>query len=408
MYKIPIICYVGITVGLILIFFTNALGFNEAIGWETYRTDYETYYWAGKVFYQNPALIYDTEYLMTNYGAYPYRYFPAFLLLMYPLLLMPQLDSFLVYSAMSIFFSIVNIFLVQESIRIINHGKLNATFEKLCKFYFFLPFLYSTILVGQDSNFVAFALIFSLYNFLKKREALGSVFLGFSMVLKPAAFFQIFFAIIMLLRSKDLKSLVKRVLFIAIPLIPDLLLFLFIRNLFSGFMAVDFGEFQRTGGIPAFILGVSLGNFLIFALNANSSTVMIALILIFIAAGIFILAKLKNQQTQIVFTFTYGTVVYFVIQSDVWETQYAYLYVFLIIIGTMSTFRKDKLFFVMYLLYDWINLLPPICWITFDPTMLLSLYIYYAVCGIITIIFVIFVVQYFMSDHKPSPPLSTS
>lgn len=370
------------------------------MGWATYRNDYQTYYWAGKAFYQNPPLIYDTDYLMATYGAYPYRYFPAFLLLMYPLLQLPEIYSFFVYSAFSIMLSIVNIFLVQQSIRLINHGKLNNTFEKLCKFYFFMPFIYSTIVIGQNANFVAFAMIFSLYNFLKKREYLGGVFLGLSMVFKPAAFFQIFFIVIILCRGKDFKLFLKRIFFIVIPLIPDLLLFIFTRNLFSGFIAVDFGEFSRTGGIPAFVLSVSLGNFLILLLNANSSTVMIVLMVVFLGGGVFILAKLKDQQAKILFSFIYGVVIYFVIQSDVWETQYAYLYLFLIIIGTVSTFNKDKLFWIMYLLYDWINLLPPISWVTIDPSKITSLYVYYGGCGIITIIFVIFVVQHFWSSNK--------
>ncbi len=401
-YKIPIICYVGISVGLIILFFTDALHFNEAMGWESYRNDYQTYYWAGKAFYQNPPLIYDIDYLMATYGAYPYRYFPAFLLLMYPLLLLPELYSFLTYSALSIIVSIVNIFLVQESIRLVNHGKSNGKFEWLCKLYFFMPFVYSTMLLGQNANFVAFALVFSLYNFLKRREALGGLFLGFSIVLKPAAFFQIFFVILALARVKDLKLLLKRLFLILIPLIPDILLFLFVRNLFSGFMAVDFGEFQRTGGIPAFVLSVSLSNFLIVLFSANSSTVMLVLIVISLAGGLFILAKLKDQQEKLLFSFIYGAAIYFVVQTDVWESQYAYLHLFLIILGTLGTFRKNKLFLAMYLLYDWINLLPPICWVTIDPSKLASLYVYYAGCGIITVIFVMYVVQYFWSHHKQS------
>ncbi len=308
--------------------------------------DFSAYYYAALELFQNPVNIYNEAYFASKF-LFVFRYFPAMLVIIfYPLTALDLIPAYVLFSVISYILNLVNVYLVVAIIRKFAKNFNQKIIELFVASMLVLPFWIDFYVQGQISCILVFVLLLSLHFYLKGKEVVGSLLLGFSLVLKPITFFQIIFIIVTALMAKDIKSALKRGLFILIPLIPDAIMFLTIDGLLEGFLYVNFATTS-----PA-IFSVSFSNFLVSVLGLYFRWVFFTCLAVSIIAGILILRKIKNPQDRILFSFIFGCFGYFLTQIDIWTNQYPLLFPFLILAaGFLPRYIDQKRFYILYVIY---------------------------------------------------------
>jgi len=314
---------------------------------DQHLNDFSSYYYAAKELFQNPLHIYDEAYLAATYNVYVFRYFPAMLgIIFYPLTALPLIPAYALFTVMSYFLNLANIYLAIGIIRKFAKGFNQKVIEIFAATMLVLPFWIDFYVSGQISCLLVFVLLLSLRFYLNGREVWGSLLLGLSLVIKPITFFQIIFILVSTLLAKNVKTTIKRGILIMLPLIPDALLFLAVPGLLDGFLRVNFG-----GSSPAYF-SVSFSNFFVALLKIDFMGVFIACLGGSITVGILMLRKIKDPQQQILFSFVFGIFGYFLTQTDIWTNQLPLLFPFLLIAaGFLPRFVDQKRYFALYVIY---------------------------------------------------------
>lgn len=152
-----------------------------------------------------------------------YRYFPFFAVLMVPFGVANGRIAFVLFS----FLSIMSIMSMISQIRKIGETlKINGNVTKFCCLFVGCSLFFSAaIIVGQAVILASFFIVLSFRLLLEKREVLSAVSLGFSMVIKPVALFVVLLHVLYYLSHKEIKATVKFLVFLALPLVPDAILF---------------------------------------------------------------------------------------------------------------------------------------------------------------------------------------
>ncbi len=305
--------------------------------------DFAAYYYAAQEFFVNPTGIYSQLYPYV----YEFRYFPAMLIyIFYPLTALPIIPAYVLFTVVSYFINLVNVYLVVEILRKFTKNFNQKVIEIFAASMLVLPFWVDFYVQGQISCLLVFVLLLSLHYYLKGREVLGSLLLGISLVLKPITFFQIIFILVSCLLAKDIKSVIKRGIFILIPIIPDALLFLTVDGLLDSFLYINFGVFS-----PA-MFSVSLSNFFRSILGLPSNGVFIVCLATSVIVGILVLWKIKSPQERILFSFIFGIFGYFLTQIDIWTNQFPLVFPFLLLAaGFLPKYVDQKRFFILFLIY---------------------------------------------------------
>ncbi len=329
-----------------LIITSMHLSGNYILG-DHHLNDFSVYYYAAQELFKNPARIYDELYLEATYNVYAFRYFPAMLAyIFYPLTALPLVPAYALFTVLSYILNLANVYLVMAILRKFAKNFNQKVIEIFAAAMLVLPFWVDFYVAGQISCLLVFVLLLSMHFYLKGREVLGSLLLGISLVLKPITFFQIIFILVSALLAKDIKSVIKRGIFILIPLIPDALLFLGIDGLLEGFLQINFATTS-----PA-IFSVSFANFFVSVLNLHFRWVFFTCLGVSVFIGILILRKIKNPQDRILFAFIFGTFGYFLTQIDIWTNQFPLVFPFLILAaGFLPKYIDQKRFFILYLIY---------------------------------------------------------
>ncbi len=312
--------------------------------------DFAQYYFAAQELFHNPVNVYNPSYLLETYGVNAFRYFPTVLIVFFaPLSVFPLWDAFILFTIINVLICIYSVYLILEIIQSAGM-KVDQRFLKVCVTGFLVfPFFFDFYFFGQISSLLGFLLLLSLYFYLKKRELLGSIFLGASLMVKPVPFFQILFLLFATLLSKNYKLLFKRFVFIIIPLVPDALIFLLVPGMLRGFLYVNFGIFgSRSSAGPT----GSFSNFFVSEFAIPSSIVMLVCTVGVILLGLLLLRKIAKWEDKLRFSFIFGMLGYFIMQVDAWSSQFPYLYPFIIIaLIYLSTEKARKSFLVLYFLY---------------------------------------------------------
>ena len=178
--------------------------------------DFGIYYKEAQWLVQNPLVTVTPQSVYPNQSI-TNRYFPTILLLLFPLTQLPLIYAYGVFIGISVCANIINMYLTLAILRKITKKAENPLIERCVVAFFLLPFNIDFYVQGQISCILGLTLLLSLYFYLDKREVLGSVFLGLSMVILPICFFQIFFVLLAALSAKDLRMFFKRVVFIFSP-----------------------------------------------------------------------------------------------------------------------------------------------------------------------------------------------
>ncbi len=316
--------------------------------------DFSSYYFAAKILVSNPSQLYTADWLTTSingitFNIFPFRYFPTMLLLFFlPLTVLPLTAAYILFIIISYLLNLINIILVWEIAQKVVQ-KLDQKFLSLCTAaYFLFVFNIDFFIQGQVTCLLAFMLLFSLYCFLHKREALGGIFLGISLMIKPITFLQIIFVLFSSLRGKNFKTTLKRAAWIILPLIPDLLWFLFMPGYFQGFLNANFVSTARDTACWS----NSFSNFFVSILHADFTITFIVCLVGSLAVGLVIMWKLKNPRDRILFSFIFGMIGYYLAQIDIWNHQLPMLFPFLLLgAAYFSESKPQKQFFALYVIY---------------------------------------------------------
>jgi hypothetical protein len=263
------------------------------------------------------------------------------------LTVLPLIPAYILFTIVSFFLNLANVYLVVGILRKFSKNFNQPVIEIFAATMFVLPFWIDFYIHGQISCLLVFVLLLSLHCYLKGRDIAGSLLLGLSLALKPITFFQIIFILGSCLLAKDIKLLLKRAIFILIPIIPDVLLFILVPGLFERFLSVGFGTQS-----PAWF-SISFSGFFrsIFDLQ-DTSGVFIACLVGSVIIGTVILWKIKSSQERILFSFIFGMFGYFLTQIDIWVNQFPLLFPFLLLAaGFLPKYIDQKRFFVLYLIY---------------------------------------------------------
>jgi len=346
------------------------------------RNDYQIYYYAARTFFNvDPLRLYDAAFFQAAYNLSPYRYFPAELVFFYPFTFMDSMQSYVVFSVICFFFSLATIYTSAKILGILGmatdasdpFSKKNSSWKYLAMF-FMVAFQLTNYGMGQLSSYVAFFSVLGLYFFLKGNEMAGSIMVGLSIVFKPVAIFIVLF----LLMERDIKRLIKRVFFIALPLLADAIIFLVNLDLLRSFIALNLNEL----GLSRFVLDPSLSfsYFISVLFQLPTSYVFIAATGACAIAGILLLRKSRDSNQRIVFSFIFGMASFFIAQPDIWETQLLYLYPFLAIAFTfMERDFKKPLLFYSYTAYPFacVLLIFEVPRIVVIPVVAIWMFLYY-------------------------------
>ncbi len=348
---------VSIIINLIIVIISvtqSALHISGTLVFGPDMNDFSSYYYAAKVLVENPTHLYEGDWLTTvqngtTFNIFPFRYFPTMLILFFlPFTALPVAAGYVVFVIISYLLNLVNIFLVWEIAQKVVK-KLDQKFLGLCTAaYFLFAFNIDFFIQGQVTCLLAFMLLMSLYCYLHGRDALGGIFLGISLMIKPITFLQIIFVLFSSLRVKDFKTTLKRAVWIIIPLIPDLLWFIFMPGYFQGFLRVNFIDTVR----KTVWWSNSFSNFFVSILQTDFTITFIVCLVGSLAVGLLILWRLKNPLDRILFSFIFGMLAYFLTQIDIWNHQLPMLFPFLLL-GAAYVFdqKSQKQFFALYVIY---------------------------------------------------------
>ena len=301
-----------------------------------YLNDFSIYYYTSKTFFESdPTLIYNAEYMFETYSVLAYRYLPAELFVFYLFVPFGLNIAYVIFSAISYVLNLLSaFFLYRIAKKILKEGW--EVMRKYIIVFFLMTFHFSNYMTGQVSAIIAFCVTASIYFYFSKRIALSSLFIGLSFFFKPISAFVIIFSIL----ASSKSHVLKRIIFIVIPLIPDAILFLTNRGLISGFIKLNFVDLNETSVTPS----ISFSN-LFNTFGVSSTWVMIFGIVFLVSSWFFISKHVKDKGF---FAITYGILCHFLIMSAVWDTQVLFLYP---VLAVVYAFYGNGQSFKIYILY---------------------------------------------------------
>src|SRR5271157_349757 len=362
--------------------------------------DFAEYYYSAKVVFQvGMTRIYDVTYMFTMYKADSFRSLLAVLGYFYFFTILPLVPSYVLYSLLALCIDLCTMFITLRTIKVLEGltGEKTMVVERSRKYvmlFFVVIFFIEIYMQGQVIVYVALFSILGLYFFLKRNEIVGSLFLGISIVFKPVSIFVVLF----LLLDRDLKKVLKRLIFVIIPLLPDLLIFTLnplVRNNFISFNVAGFRSMY------SFYPAISFSNLLIELTNLTSLQAMIIALAIALILGLALRRKMTNNPQKIFFAFIYGICLYFFVQADVWTSQLLALYPFLVMAFPFIEITYKKNFMVVFFF-----LYPVACEIgIFDYSMFftggaaINLILRIFICSL-TILLVSMIARYFLAEKN--------
>ena len=312
--------------------------------------DFAEYYYTARVFFQEgPTKIYDIAYMLAM-QVDSFRSLLAVLGYFYLFTVFQLVPSYVIYSLLALCINLCTMFMTLKTIKVIEGlaGGQAGLVERSRRFvmaFFVVIYFFEIYMQGQVIVYVALCSVLGLYFFLTRNEIAGSLCLGISIVFKPISIFVVFF----LLLDRDLKRVVRRLLFVIIPLLPDMLIFTLNPVLLENFIAFNTFGFRS---LYSFYPAISFSTLLIEFADLSSLQAMIIALAIALILGLIVLRKMKNAQQKLIFAFLYGIGLYFFVQADVWTSQLLVLYPFLVLSFPFveHAYKKNALFsfFICY------------------------------------------------------------
>jgi len=359
------------------------------------KNDFLTYFNVGKQVITNLPDLYNEA----NYD-YPFRYFPISAFLFVPFYLLGYDWGFLVFQFLNL---ITNYFICILMVKCILVNSYNDEINKkrvilyVSIFLAFISHVFNYAL-GQINSFVALFLLISIYIFLSKKsylmEIIGGICLGIGIIIKPIAVFIIPFIILVKIELKkkklnfDFVRSLLRLIGVIIPLSFNILFFVFIPDLWSGFLEVNFlGTTLETVNYSFSITRLVMNAFILNSVPIGSFLIFLVIFSIIGILGIFIFLIRTNSQFDISHAFSFGLLIMLLVYFDSWDHHLIILGPILSITFFHSSnspkifkkFVKPSFFglgfFCLFFTSLWL-LIKDICPYNFVPTIFLLLCFY--------------------------------
>ena len=298
----------------------------------TPEIDFQVYYKVGEIFFSDISDLYNSS----NY-VFPFRYFPLCAIFFIPFSFLPYEISFIVFNSFNLFLNIFTSLLIYSIVilvRGIDHeqdDKRIITYISL--FLIGLPHA-SNYVLGQINVYVSVFILISLFIFLKYEEIkwqfIGSIILGISAIIKPITIFLIPFLIVIHFNFKETKvcfqfkkSLV-RLVGVILPLSLNIIPFLIVPSLLTGFLETNFSGEEPIIVNFSFSITKLVTNFIQFYLPDifnNSVQIIIFLIVVAMIGGLGIIIYIfrKNKTNYMIFGFILGIIIMFLVYFDSWD-----------------------------------------------------------------------------------------
>ncbi len=291
------------------------------------KNDFLTYFNVGKQVITNIPDLYNEA----NYD-YPFRYFPISAFLFVPFYLLGYDWGFLVFQFLNL---ITNYFICILMVKCILVNSYNDEINKkrvilyVSIFLAFISHVFNYAL-GQINSFVALFLLISIYIFLSKKsylmEIIGGICLGIGIIIKPIAVFIIPFIILVKIELKkkklnfDFVRSLLRLIGVIIPLSFNILFFVFIPDLWSGFLEVNFlGTTLETVNYSFSITRLVMNAFILNSVPIGSFLIFLVIFSIIGILGIFIFLIRTNSQFDISHAFSFGLLIMLLVYFDSWD-----------------------------------------------------------------------------------------
>ena len=313
---------------LLLAILINAiltLGVQWFIG---FQSDYTHYYLSARdSIFTGFTRTYDETYwnLISSMG--PYRYLPAFLYVLFPLTLLPLAWSYVAFYSINMFVSIICYFYLKKICTLMNIQLASSPgYEILMQCIFLILLTWETLIIGQLVLLLGLCLILAFHNFLNGHEFRASILMGISLFIKPI--FAVLALLMILYPWK--KGMLKRAIGIAIPLIPNAIMFLLNIPLLKAFLEVNF-SMQNPHGLYR-VNSVSFMN--IFAMLDQQGVMFIIEGCLIAASCLFPVLLARKETTRdgkLLSVFAAGSFAILIFYQDVWPNQLFPIYTFVIL-----------------------------------------------------------------------------
>jgi len=301
------------------------------------QNDFLIYFNAGGIFYNDINNLYDQDQYLWDY-----RYLPLSAVFFVPFYLLGFELGFTIFHVLNL---IVNIFTCIFLYKICNfikgkdHEKDDKRIIIFISFYLMaIPHMFNYIL-GQINSFITLFMLISLYIFLKysdlRWQFIGSLILGFSIIVKPTAILMIPF--LMFFRSNSggskkyqLNFFISLVRFIGIilPIATNLFFFIIYPELWEGFVRTNFtGSNPITLNFSFSITKLWLNFCYIYNIPFNQIIVLICITVILTVLGLFFYIygsfdrsfNKNNQNNSILYGFIFGMLIILLAYYDSWD-----------------------------------------------------------------------------------------
>ena len=307
------------------------------------QNDFIIYYNAGRIFYTDPNNLYDqSQYL------WDYRYLPLSAMFFVPFYLLGFELGFIVFHFLNLVLNIlicVYLYKVCVLVRGVDHEQNETRIILYISFYLMSVAQMFNYLLGQINQIITLFILIALYIFLKyetlKKQFLGGLILGISILIKPTAISMIPFLFVINLDFKRKKKLmidfsisILRFLGAVLPLSLNLIIFFLYPQLWEGFVETNFtGSNPVTLNFSFSITKIILNFCYVYNIPFNQLYVLIVVLSILTVIGflIFILGKFDKQHS-IIYGLTIGIIVLLLGYYDSWNHHLLNLTPLLIII----------------------------------------------------------------------------
>ena len=294
------------------------------------RNDFRVYYEVGEVVLTDIRALYTTSY------NWPFRYLPVSSLFFVPFYLMGFEMGFIFFNLINLILNILICWYLYKIIILVrkdDHEKDdNRVILYICLYLISLPQIFNYIL-GQINLYITLLILISLYVFLKKKglkwDLVGSIFLGLSVILKPTTIFMIPFLIIIRydyersrFKFNFLKSII-RLVGVILPLLSNLIMFIMIPELLTGFLAKNFTGSDTIISNHSFSITKLISNFLLYINLPQESIpilqIFLSTFLIIGIIGFLVYIFRRKSQSPLLYGFTFGILIMFLTYFDSWD-----------------------------------------------------------------------------------------
>jgi len=279
-------------------------------------------------------LIYSEAYFNAQ-GFGPFRYFPMMLVFFVPFVLMP-------FEIAYILFTIINIVLVLYThyliVKIIVKLKLPAkTGFVQTTSLFFIFFVFEFLVQGQIVGILIVILLNAMIKLIDGKDFQAALLIGICTIFKPVT---IILMSVLLISATRFKTVIKYVVGILIPMVPDILFFTYNPIVFTRFIMINVSslvkdklEAPRCDMVDWLASLTGIPRFYFFLI----------ILVICVVLATRIIPKINDRVWKTVFTFGFSFAFYQASQPDMWGSQMLLIYPFVILAGTMIT-QQNELF----------------------------------------------------------------